>query len=387
VAGSSAKLLASSTTANAGKAPTVLELLSDRSDLSGLPVRREPDCRLRPETARVRALYSRVLRFALSGITEIKTEASREEAIARWELAAGNSPTGLRDNRSLLASEPELGKARIEEVVVPLMQVFQGEDRRLRISLVRLFSHVNDPAASAALARLAIFDLSPNVRELAVRVLPGRPRTDYRQVLLDGLRYPWSPVANHAAEALVALRDREVISRLVGILDQPDPMAVVLTKDREPTVPELVCVNHLRNCALCHAPSQDRKDPIRGLVPISGQALPTGVYYEEDRWPGPFVRADMTYLRQDFSALQPVRNHGKWPANQRHDYLIRRRQLTALEVARIRSAPKANQGQAASYPQREAVLFALRELSGMDAGTSAADWRKALARLKQQAIR
>jgi hypothetical protein len=100
--------------------------------------------------------------------------------------------------------------------------------------------------------------------------------------------------------------------------------------------------------------------------------LPSGsVYYQErDTF---LVRADITYLKQDFSALQPVRDHGAWPEMQRYDYLIRRRELSVAEAQDLAKKP------ATGYPQRESVIFALRELSGMDAGTSAKDWRKALA--------
>ena len=43
-------------------------------------------------------------------------------------------------------------------------------------------------------------------------------------------------------------------------------------------------------------------------------------YYDGD---GIFVRADVTYLRQDFSVMQSVENPGKWPALQRFDFLVR----------------------------------------------------------------
>ena len=56
-----------------------------------------------------------------------------------------------------------------------------------------------------------------------------------------------------------------------------------LTVDDEPRSPgrgqlsfvqELVRVNHLANCLLCHAPSFQRGDLVRGAVPTPGLPLP-----------------------------------------------------------------------------------------------------------------
>jgi len=142
-------------------------------------------------------------------------------------------------------------------------------------------------------------------------------------------------------------------------------------------VRELVRVNHLRNCLLCHAPSAGFRDPVRGLVPSPDQPLPRTIrqYYQARR--GNFVRADVTYLRQDFAVLQPVKDHGRWPKMQRYDYLVRVRPPTEEEREAYRLRTRFGQ----SLPlcqQQEAVLFALRELTGQDLGKSAAAWRKAL---------
>jgi hypothetical protein len=129
---------------------------------------------------------------------------------------------------------------------------------------------------------------------------------------------------------------------------------------RVTTVRELVRVNHLRNCMLCHAPSIDPDDPVPGRVPTPGQPVPppfSGAYYESRN--GTFVRADITYLRQDFSVPQPVARHGNWPAHQRYDYLVRTRYATAAEQAAAKDEP-------ATFPQRDAARWALRELTGKE---------------------
>src|SRR5262249_31196953 len=153
------------------------------------------------------------------------------------------------------------------------------------------------------------------------------------------------------------------------LLDQPDPRSPEPAGKGKWVVPELVRVNHLRNCLLCHAPAFDRSDPVRGLVPTPGRPL-RGLYYESMR--GTFVRADVTYLHQDSSVMQPVAKADPWPAQQRFDYLVRRRELTSDEAkahtATHAAAPKGTRP--ASYPQRDAVLFALGELTGLQAGDS-----------------
>jgi hypothetical protein len=135
-------------------------------------------------------------------------------------------------------------------------------------------------------------------------------------------------------------------------------------------VHEVVKVNHLRNCLLCHAPSVSTSDAIRGMVPEKGQPLPE-VYYESRR--GTFVRADVVYLKQDFSLIQPVAKPEPWPAFQRYDYLVRTRELTGEEAKALPAIKDPDDPP--SYPQRFAVVWALRELTGLDAGERSDAWR------------
>ena len=119
---------------------------------------------------------------------------------------------------------------------------------------------------------------------------------------------------------------------------------------------EVVRVNHPRNCILCHAPSIQQTDLVRGAVPDPRQSLPppnTPVYYERG---GQFVTADTTYLKQDFSLVQPVPDPGNWSSHQRYDYFVAIRKVEGEPV----TTP------AAESPYHQAVRFALRELSGRD---------------------
>ena len=243
-----------------------------------------------------------------------------------------------------------------EENASTLAQMLQAEDTPVRLHLTKMLASIEGRPAAQALARQALFDLTREVREAAVDALKDRPAEDYRQTLLDGFRHPWPPVADHAARALAALDDRGAVKDLEAMLDLPDPSGPVLSDNKKWVKTELVKVNHLRNCLLCHAPSSSAQDRIRGFVPKPGEELPPG-YYEERG--GDFVRADVTYLRQDFSLIEAVKDHGKWPLGQRFDYLVRRRPLTDEELIDLVDSDAPPR----TYPQREAVRFALEKLT------------------------
>ncbi len=210
-----------------------------------------------------------------------------------------------------------------------------------RLFLTDYLSTLRDERSTRALAQQALFDLDERVREAAIKALDGRPREHYVPILLKGFRYPWAPVARHAAEAVAALRITESVFRLVAMLEEPDPDAPFeepVGEKSKVMVRELVRINHHRNCLLCHAPSFDRSGTVRAVIPAPENPLPPSfspVYYSERRGEV-IVRADITYLRQDFSLVQQVENPGKWPGQQRFDFFVRTRELTGKEAERAR---------------------------------------------------
>ena len=252
-----------------------------------------------------------------------------------------------------------------------LLQMLQVEDVPTRLVLVRELAKVKGVSGSAALAKRALVDLSPEVRDAALAELAKRPSGQYLPVLLQGLRYPWPPVADRSALAIRKLKPEGALPRLVDLLDRSDPSVPVMDSKRNVgTVRELVRLNHMRNCLLCHAPSANDKDGlVRGLVPTPGQPLPR-LYYAGQA--GNFVRADTTFLRQDFSVNLPVKAATPWPDEQRFDFVTRVRRLKPEEVTQI--AAKSN----GDYPQRDALRYALRGLSGKDGGDSSETWRTLL---------
>jgi hypothetical protein len=63
--------------------------------------------------------------------------------------------------------------------------------------------------------------------------------------------------------------------------------------------------------------------------------LPTE-YYSASK--GYFTRADVVYLRQDFSAVHRVPNQQHWPEIQRFDYFVRIKPLAENKAKQLLSA-------------------------------------------------
>jgi hypothetical protein len=337
----------------------LLALLPRRPDLAGLPARQASECQANEQAAGTLTTVSYEARPWRSRLAQPGGDASHYQIAAQ----ANNIEASL---------ERQAG-CKHESAVVGLEQILQAELPAFREVLVKHLSKIPGPVAGAALARRAVFDLSGRVRESAVEAMRSRPREDVRPTLVAALRYPWPPAADHAAEAIVNLGDVDAVAALVKLLDLPDPLEPTCdAATGNWTVRELVCVNHLGNCLLCHAASTGKDDPLRAPVPEPGKRLPL-IYYSPKG--GPTVRADITYLRQDFSVTQRVEKSSPWPEYQRFDYMVRRRLLSESEVVSILSTERTE-----DYSQRGAVLFALRELTGSDAGVHASDWSRLLQR-------
>jgi hypothetical protein len=346
----------------------IADLARGRPDLAGLPLQLGGSCKLGARQAHELTALSAAVRTALDGarLTAAEAPVGLPAAQAFW--------ANLRQHtqEQKLARQTDMMRRAVEQVVL-------AEHAGLRLSVVQHLRPAADGQTTVALARRAVFDPDDQVRGEALAALADRPGQDYRDVLLGALRYPWPPVAQQAAEAIARLKPRGTVAPLVRLLDEPDPDTPFVRKaggKDEVVRRELVRVNHLRNCLLCHAPSSDQRDPVRSVVPVPGEPVPSSFgAYLSSPGAGVFVRADITYLRQDFSVPQPVEQPGTWPARQRYDYVVRTRPLTAAE----RTAWEARGKPAASSqpsPYRRAVLYALCALTGEYAGPRAADWRR-----------
>jgi hypothetical protein len=322
------------------------QLVGERSDLEGLPFRRGEACRKRDEALRtLKDLSGTVRQFSAS----------------RSRSRGG----GLEDFEAEMALEGELVTMlnndtwERPEAVMTLVQLLQTHTYALRLNMVDLLARIPGDEAAAALADRALFDLSPFVRHAAISALRSRRLSSAtKERLLQGFRYPLPRVAENAADSIVKLRMRESIHDLEDFLDQPDPTAPFVDKYGQWRKTELVRMNHFRNCLLCHPVSTSKHDDVRGVIPIPGQRLPPE-YYESRT--GEFVRADSTYLHQDFSVLHRLKDEDPWGQFQRYDYLVRTRSLTAKELEKVKESGNASD-QSRTYPQRDAVRRAILEL-------------------------
>ena len=335
-----------------------------RQDWLALPWRKGQDCQVGKETAERLHVFSTNLRTFLRDSTP-RNDVRPDHDKLRQSME-GKGFRGKAFGDKPLAWDKS-------DALPTLTQMLQTENTEIRRLMVETYAKIEGKEASMALAQRAVFDLSPEIRVNAIKALATRPHKEYQQVLIDALRWPWSPAADHAAETLAALEIKEAVPELVHLLKEPDPKLAFLPDVKNEKVyfiREVVRLNHLSNCALCHALSASKEDLVRGRIPMPGEDPPPQ-YYQATT--GLFVRADITYLKQDFSVIQPVTNSGKWPGFQRFDYLVRTRNATTTE-AKLFTALQKDRKLNDPYPQRDAVLFALREITKTDRGSQPENW-------------
>ena len=329
-----------------------------------LPLRGFPGCQLSPDSAVTLGVHSRALHAYLDALAPKDATGKRgDPRLVRETLRRerrGKPPAWLRP-----------------EALPAMVQILMAEDVPLRLILVDMMADIPGKAASIRLAQRAVYDLSPEVRAAAIDALRQRPAGEARRTLVDALRYPWPAAADHAADALVALGDRDAAPLLVALLDKPDPAAPYATKTGA-SVHELVRVNHVQNCLLCHVPAVGR-DPVTDVDPFARRPSQTyDVGYRGPRIPGGsggvwankvLIRADVQFLRQDFSVTFPPGGSYSAAGGLRFDFLVRTRPLKPAEVREWKYRQDAP-----TYPQREATLYALRAVTGRDAGPTTEAW-------------
>lgn len=339
-----------------GPDETVFAVLGERA-MSGLPFAKGSECELEQPEAEALDSYSRTLKRQIKLTEESEGRHPRSSHLSdRGQVLA----IALKNSR----------KWRAEKAIPAMRQILQVEDLPVRLQLVAMLSDSGTPEATEALLNRAVFDLAPEVREAANTALGRLYHPGYRQRLLDAFRYPWPEIAWHAAETLSAVGDADAVPELVELLDASDPAMPFANESGQMVVKELVGIPHARNCLLCHAASHKKTDLVRRPVPTGSNDSPGFGYGSSPiRSDDVFVRADVTYLRQDFSVMHPS-NCGN-PA-ERIDYLVRNREATPGEIAEAGKHPLE---EVPPYPQREAVLYALQKLTGQNPGTRSEDWR------------
>jgi hypothetical protein len=266
--------------------------------------------------------------------------------------------------------------------IAALSQIYGPQTVARRESLAKHLQAVDHPASTKALARTAVFDFNSDVRLTAVAGLKGRSKQDYTPVLLAGLHHPWATAAQNAARAIAQLNRKDLVPQLVAFLAERDPREP-FEKDVDgkqcTVVREVVKINHHRNCLLCHSPAPVNSTPggVLAVVPTPGESFPV------PRPGSPYgsmpsevmVRADVTYLRQDFSVLQGVAGAAPWPEMQRFDFFVRTRVLGEDEVKQQQARPAT----ATLSPHHKAVVATLERLTGkQNVAPTAAAWAAAV---------
>ncbi|HEV3146607.1 MAG TPA: HEAT repeat domain-containing protein [Gemmataceae bacterium] len=335
-----------------------------------LAIRSVPRCQLSTQEAITLGVLARKLHLYLDVIAPMDKDGKRKD------------PTDLREalRRERRGKRPEWLRP---EAVPAMVQILMAEDTPFRLLLVDMLAEIDSKSATIALANRAIFDLSPEVRQAAIYALMGRPKENARRNFVMALRYPWAPAAEHAADALVALQDRDAAPLLVAQLGKPDPAAPFATP-KGASAYELVRINHVTNCLLCHAPAVGKGDPVVGLDPFSSRpvasndlignygANPAAVQASLAGGWRLWIRADVQFLRQDFSVTFPVAAAFGDNQGLRFDFTVRKRPLKPAEVQEWKKHPPAKD----NYKQRDAILYALRALTGTDVGPSTEAWLK-----------
>ncbi len=354
-------------------------LQTQRADLAGMPVLMGGACRMPQEELLPFAAGLTVLRSTMKKSGVHDNPQGCQDGQAFWDMykqMAGKI-------KGLLTKKGPTDALEARGQVAGLMQVLATEPPVIREGLVRFLAGMPHPAATRALGQLAVFSPEESVRAVAIRALQDRPAQDYTDILLAALSYPWPTVAGRAAEAIVQLGRADLVPTLVDRLGDADPrlpVAMKLGGKQVFEVQQLVKLNHHQNCLLCH-PSGDGapNGAITAPIPDPSQPLPSFMsgYGKSKPSPGDIiVRVDMTYLRQDFSLLQPVVNPGPWPKQQRFDFLVRKVPLTAAQAKMFQSTLQHAAG--ANTPYQDALLVALRGLTGQDAAATPQAWRKVL---------
>ncbi len=159
--------------------------------------------------------------------------------------------------------------------------------------------------------------------------------------MLDGFDHPWPAVADHAAEAIVALQMKDTVPDLARLLTIRDPGAPYtkpgkrLVRLRQGVgacqslakLPRFVTPPSFRTeggfCRHMARPDEQEREIRGGAGLLQGQSQ-----IKKATIRGIFVHADVTYLTQDFSRMLPVADPGKGPAVQRFDFFVRERLAT-----------------------------------------------------------
>ena len=349
------------------------KLIKERPDLAGLPFMMGRACLLNSDESA--ALFRNSLRM--------RTTLDFVEGFNRQRSYGADAGDALDQFLSTAKGRPLKSCWESAEGVPAMHQIVSAEGKDLRLAMVKYLKAMNNARATEALASRAIFDFDADVRQAAIEGLKSRRKQEYRAELVKGLRYPWAQVVRNAVHVVTDLELTDMVPDLVGMLHEPSPdLPYVQDKagKKRHMVREVVRINHHRNCMLCHDPVHESGAPAdlpaftqetpAGPVPSADQPFPAGpgtVYYSRQNGIV-LVRADVTYLRQDFSLRQEVENSGSWPKMQRFDFFVRTRELADWELGHRPHVPSVSEHQSA-------LISGIQALTGEQNPPQLVAWR------------
>ena len=340
----------------------LMEMLKDRKDLEGLPLVMGEKCRLDESESYTMGRVSNSL-GSLVNRNEPYLNSDGKNKL-RKEVAVQACTKMM--NHSLKVDKE--GTQRL----LTVDQILQARPKELRLAFVESLAEEEFQTAVNLLTCYVKYDLDSDVRMAATKALSNFPAKSYRAKLLQGLDYPWVPAAQHSAEAIVRLNDTKAVPMLVDKLKNQDPNTIRQTEPGVYVKRELVAINHLKNCVLCHA---DTRKSGLGNAPVPEWNRPLPRLYYGAKSEALNVRADVTYMRQDFSVMQDIHDDQRprfWPKRQRMDYVVKSTVLNSeTSIDRLhRSQPT----EVSEY--RDAIIFALQMLTDLKpADNSYKNWK------------
>lgn len=334
------------------------EMLESREDLKGLPIVMGDDCRMNEADSltmhKVSLDLSRTMAF-IDRATNLSSSVRQQQ-----------SPQQIKVNLYMAVKKIEQtlnAPERENQRLLTVDQILQARPLEMRKTFVKSLAMESSQTAANLLTCYVKYDLDESVRMLATKALSDFPRKSIRGKLLDGIDYPWTPAALHSAEALVRLNDTSAVPMLVEKLQDLNPNLMFEQTTKSYVKRELVAINHFKNCMLCHADG-DRRSRGRAVVPEWDRPIPVRYYHSNSD--SLLARADITYMRQDFSVMRNIADENRvpksWPESQRFDYVVKR--TTLADEAEYKSLAERPTNE--KYQRRDAIIFALRKLTDLE---------------------
>lgn len=199
---------------------TRLAAQKQQPSATGISWRMGPDCQMGKEPAERLQVLSTQLRAMLRACVpagDIRPDAEQLRGMLTGTSKGPATTTVRKTPSTLKAAKTNREEWTHAEAIPTLTQMLQAENTPIRLLLVELLANINGRDASVALAKRAIFDLSPEVREKAVQALADRPAKEYLPTLLSGFGWPLPAIADHAAEAVIAIAPNEAGAALINV--------------------------------------------------------------------------------------------------------------------------------------------------------------------------